>query len=117
MILNFSEKYGESFIKLLKSVDGAGPCLIIIETASGRVFGAFASHGFICGPTHQGDNRCFLFEDRQILRIYNATGYNSNYGYLNSHQVSLPNGIVSLIFCNFYSMLKLMPSLWCNINK
>uniref|UniRef100_A0A8R1TLE4 MTOR-associated protein MEAK7 n=1 Tax=Onchocerca volvulus TaxID=6282 RepID=A0A8R1TLE4_ONCVO len=92
-LLFSSEKHGASFTKLMKSVDRAGPCLIIIETTSDRVFGAFASQGFICGPRHTGDNQCFLFEDRQKLHIYNATGYNSNFGYLNSGQVSLPNGI------------------------
>nr|CDQ04791.1 BMA-EAK-7 [Brugia malayi] len=91
--INFSEKHGESFMKLMKSVDRAGPCLIVIETTSDRVFGAFASQGFICGPRHTGDNQCFLFEDRQKLHIYNATGYNNNFGYLNAGQVSLPNGI------------------------
>lgn len=92
-LLFSSEKHGESFMKLMKSVDRAGPCLIVIETTSDRVFGAFASQGFICGPRHTGDNQCFLFEDRQKLHIYNATGYNNNFGYLNAGQVSLPNGI------------------------
>uniref|UniRef100_A0A915Q1H5 MTOR-associated protein MEAK7 n=1 Tax=Setaria digitata TaxID=48799 RepID=A0A915Q1H5_9BILA len=92
-LLFSSEKHGESFTKLIKSVDGAGPCLIIIETTSDRVFGAFASQGFICGPRHTGDSQCFLFEDRQKLHIYNATNYNRNFGYLNSGQVSLPNGL------------------------
>lgn len=96
--LDFSEKHGESFTKLVKNVDHAGPCLIIIETTSDRVFGAFASQGFICGPRHTGNNQCFLFEDRQKLHIYNATGYNSNFGYLNSGQVSMPNGIVRFNF-------------------
>ncbi|VDN49532.1 unnamed protein product [Gongylonema pulchrum] len=79
----------------MKSIDGTGPCLIVIETASGRVFGAFASQGFRCGPTHTGDNRCFLFEDKRKLQIHNATGYNSNFGYLNSHQLTMPNGIAA----------------------
>uniref|UniRef100_A0A0R3S1C4 MTOR-associated protein MEAK7 n=1 Tax=Elaeophora elaphi TaxID=1147741 RepID=A0A0R3S1C4_9BILA len=92
-LLFSSEKHGESFMKLMKSVDRAGPCLIIIETTSDRVFGAFASQGFICGPRHTGDNQCFLFEDRQKLHIYGATGYNSNFGYLNSGQATMPNGI------------------------
>lgn len=85
-------------MNLMKSVDRAGPCLIIIETTSDRVFGAFASQGFICGPRHTGDNQCFLFEDRQKLHIYRATGYNKNFGYLNCGQASLPNGIVRLHF-------------------
>ncbi|VBB27594.1 unnamed protein product [Acanthocheilonema viteae] len=92
-LLFSSEKHGESFMKLVKSVNRAGPCLIIIETTSDRVFGAFASQGFVCGPRHTGDNRCFLFEDRRKLHIYSATGYNKNFGYLNCGQVSLPNGI------------------------
>ncbi|EJW82998.1 TLD family protein [Wuchereria bancrofti] len=92
-LLFSSEKHGESFMKLMKSVDRAGPCLIVIETTSDRVFGAFASQGFICGPRHTGDDQCFLFEDRQKLHIYSATGYNNNFGYLNAGQVSLPNGI------------------------
>ncbi|EFO18227.1 TLD family protein [Loa loa] len=92
-LLFSSEKHGESFMKLVKSVDRAGPCVIVIETTSDRVFGAFASHGFICGPRHTGNVQCFLFEDRQKLHIYSATGYNGNFGYLNSGQVSLPNGI------------------------
>ncbi|VDK85172.1 unnamed protein product [Litomosoides sigmodontis] len=92
-LLFSSEKHGESFMKLVKTVDRAGPCLIAVETTSDRVFGAFASQGFVCGPRHTGDNQCFLFEDRQKLHIYSATGYNKNFGYLNSGQTSLPNGI------------------------
>lgn len=97
-ISNCSEKHGESFVRLVKSVDRAGPCLIVIETTSDRVFGAFASQGFICGPRYTGDSQCFLFEDRQKLHIYSATGYNNNFGYLNSGQASLPSGIVRLHF-------------------
>ncbi|CAG9533948.1 unnamed protein product [Cercopithifilaria johnstoni] len=92
-LLFSSEKHGESFMKLVKSVDRAGPCLIAIETTSDYVFGAFASQGFVCGPRHTGDNQCFLFKDRQKLHIYSATGYNNNFGYLNYGQVSMPNGI------------------------
>ncbi|VDN05793.1 unnamed protein product [Thelazia callipaeda] len=88
-----SVRDGESFTQLLKNVSDAGPCLIVIETASNRVFGGFADQGFTSGPLHTGDTQCFLFQDRQKLNIYHSTGYNKNFCYINTRQASMPNGI------------------------
>uniref|UniRef100_F1KZM7 MTOR-associated protein MEAK7 n=1 Tax=Ascaris suum TaxID=6253 RepID=F1KZM7_ASCSU len=92
-LLFSSRIHGESFTKMLNAVDGIGPCVIVIETVCGRVFGGFANEGFICGPSYTGDMTCFLFEDRTRLAIHTATGFNQNFAYLNHSQQTLPNGL------------------------
>ncbi|VDK44736.1 unnamed protein product [Anisakis simplex] len=92
-LLFSSRIHGESFSKLLKAVDGTGACVVIVETTQGRVFGGFANEGFVCGPQYSGDQRCFLFEDRHSVNIFNATGFNEHFAYLNHMQQTLPNGL------------------------
>lgn len=98
----FSQKNGESFSKLLNAVNGAGPCLIVIESDKGRTFGGFANEGFSCGNQYTGDSRCFLFQDHPRLAIYSATGFNSDFAYLNHQQAFFPSGLVSVIQICFW---------------
>lgn len=93
---------------MLNAVDGIGPCVIVIETVCGRVFGGFANEGFICGPSYTGDMTCFLFEDRTRLAIHTATGFNQNFAYLNHSQQTLPNGLVC--FASFHALITLEAS-------
>uniref|UniRef100_A0A0N5AM39 MTOR-associated protein MEAK7 n=1 Tax=Syphacia muris TaxID=451379 RepID=A0A0N5AM39_9BILA len=92
-LLFSSAMQGESFSKLYNAVNGSGPCLIVIETDKGKIFGGFANEGFISGPHHSGDSRCFLFQDRPKIAIYSATGFNNDFAYLNYRQTSFPNGL------------------------
>ena len=42
-----------------------------------------------------GSPSCFLFTLHPTFRVYEATGYNSNYMYLEQNAQTLPNGLVS----------------------
>jgi hypothetical protein len=101
-----STVHGESFMKLSKHIDGMGACIVLVKTvgtSSSRMFGAFASAGFVSGPSFVGDERCFLFSIEPTFRIYSPTGYNANFAYLNSNQKTIPNGLVGFdkIYPNF----------------
>ncbi|RCN26659.1 hypothetical protein ANCCAN_27614 [Ancylostoma caninum] len=78
-----------------KRVNGEGPCLVVVESTNGRIFGCFASAGFCMGSTYHGDATSFLFEIQPHVRVYSATGLTQNYAYLNCQQASMPNGLVS----------------------
>lgn len=43
-----------------------------------------------------GDSRCFLFSVFPTLKVFTTTGYNEHFMYLNQHQQTMPNGLVSL---------------------
>ena len=45
-----------------------------------------------------GDDRCCLFRLNPNFGVYSATGYNSNFMYLNMNMQTLPNGLVRLKF-------------------
>ncbi|GMT34901.1 hypothetical protein PFISCL1PPCAC_26198, partial [Pristionchus fissidentatus] len=92
-LLFSSNQHGSSFSQMSQRVDGQGPCLIVIRSAKGRVFGCYASHGFESGPTYRGDSLSFLFSLEPEIGIYDATGYCKNYCYLNQQQETLPNGM------------------------
>ncbi|CAI4225356.1 unnamed protein product [Auanema sp. JU1783] len=85
--------HGSSFSQLFSRVNGEGPCIILVESTKGAIFGCFASEGLVSGPQYRGDERCFLFEIKPNLRVHMATGRSTNYGYLNVQQSTLPNGL------------------------
>ncbi|EYB97055.1 hypothetical protein Y032_0143g2361 [Ancylostoma ceylanicum] len=84
---------GSSFSQMSKRVNGEGPCLVVVESTNGRIFGCFASAGFFMGSTYHGDATSFLFEIKPHIRVYSATGLTQNYAYLNCQQASMPNGL------------------------
>uniref|UniRef100_A0A914W7V8 MTOR-associated protein MEAK7 n=1 Tax=Plectus sambesii TaxID=2011161 RepID=A0A914W7V8_9BILA len=88
-----SRVHGESFSKLANQTGGHGACVILVKSSDGCLFGAFASDGFVMGPSFVGDERSFLFTIEPRMAIYNATGYNNNFAYLNNHQQQMPNGL------------------------
>lgn len=53
--------------------------------------------GFVTGPKYTGDSFCFLFTLSPFIRVYEPTGFTSDYAYLNFQQETMPNGLVSLI--------------------
>ncbi|KAK0424295.1 hypothetical protein QR680_008598 [Steinernema hermaphroditum] len=92
-LLFSSEQHGASFSKMCTLVSNQGPCLLCIESEDGRVFGGFASAGFVVGPSYTGNVCCFLFRGGPAMDIFAATGFNDNYAYLNHGQLTLPNGM------------------------
>ena len=44
---------------------------------------------------YSGDSHCFLFSAKPTMGVYQPTGYNENYMYLNRGMQTLPNGLVS----------------------
>lgn len=42
-----------------------------------------------------GDQRCFLFSLRPVMKIYPTLPHNDHFLYLNANQKALPNGLVS----------------------
>ncbi|KAF8372002.1 hypothetical protein PRIPAC_78431 [Pristionchus pacificus] len=92
-LLFSSNEHGSSFSKMAQRVDGQGPCLVVIRSTNGHVFGLFASHGFVSGPTYTGDSLSFLFSLIPSIGIHEATGFCKKYCYLNQQQETLPNGM------------------------
>ncbi|GMT02816.1 hypothetical protein PENTCL1PPCAC_24990 [Pristionchus entomophagus] len=92
-LLFSSNQHGSSFSQMAQRVDGQGPCLLVIRSSNGRVFGCYASHGFASGPTYTGDSLSFLFSLAPIIGIHEATGFCKKYCYLNQQQETLPNGM------------------------
>ncbi|GMT29133.1 hypothetical protein PFISCL1PPCAC_28957, partial [Pristionchus fissidentatus] len=88
-----TNEHGSSFAQLSHQVDGQGPCIVVVRTTKNRVFGCYASHGFHIGPTYHGDTLCFLFSVVPEIRVFEPTGFNKKYCYLNIHQETLPNGL------------------------
>ncbi|GMT01283.1 hypothetical protein PENTCL1PPCAC_23457 [Pristionchus entomophagus] len=92
-LLFSSNEHGSSFAQLTHQVDGQGPCFVVVRTTKNRVFGCYASHGFHVGPTYLGDTLCFLFSITPEIRVFEPTGFNKKYCYLNIQQETLPNGL------------------------
>ena len=55
----------------------------------------------------QGDSSCFLFSLKPTMGVYQPTGYNDNYMYLNMGMQTMPNGLVSS--CELSVVLLLFP--------
>ena len=67
---------------------------------------------------HSGSDRCFVFSLHPLMEAYTATGYNTNYVYLNQGQETLPNGVVRLISTHYYEYslcCRVLPQSWWNI--
>lgn len=43
-----------------------------------------------------GDQRCFLFSLRPVMKIYPTLPHNDHFLYLNANQKALPNGLVGI---------------------
>ncbi|KAF8365879.1 eak-7 [Pristionchus pacificus] len=92
-LLFSSNEHGSSFAQLTHQVDGQGPVIVVVRTTKNRVFGCYASHGFHVGPTYLGDTLTFLFSIVPEIRVFEPTGFNNKYCYLNIQQETLPNGL------------------------
>ncbi|KAJ8248856.1 hypothetical protein GJAV_G00228480 [Gymnothorax javanicus] len=92
-LLFSTQVHGESFTRLVSCCTHRGPTLLLLRDADGHEFGGFASHSWETKPQFQGDSRCFLLSVFPSLRVYNCTGYNQHYMYLNQGQQTIPNGL------------------------
>lgn len=48
-----------------------------------------------------GDNTTMLFTLSPTINCFHTTGYNDHYQYLNLHQETMPNGLVSVNYEGF----------------
>lgn len=88
-----TQTHGESFSSMLSSVINQGPTILVIEDSDNYLFGGFASVDWNLGPKFIGNDKSFLFTLSPSADIFTPTGYNHNYMYINTNQVSLPNGL------------------------
>uniref|UniRef100_A0A8D2E2T4 MTOR-associated protein MEAK7 n=1 Tax=Sciurus vulgaris TaxID=55149 RepID=A0A8D2E2T4_SCIVU len=92
-LLFSSQLHGQSFSQLCGHITHQGPCLMLLEDQDGHVFGGFASCSWEVKPQFQGDDRCFLFSISPSMAVYEHTGYNDHFMYLNCGQQTIPNGL------------------------
>uniref|UniRef100_T1J516 MTOR-associated protein MEAK7 n=1 Tax=Strigamia maritima TaxID=126957 RepID=T1J516_STRMM len=84
---------GESFSVMLNKILDKGPTLILIKEKTGHIFGGFASQSWQINPSFRGTSESFLFSVKPKFNLYDATGYNNHFMYLNQNQQTLPNGL------------------------
>lgn len=93
-----SQIHGESFSTLLGRIMDQGSTVIIVEDHNNYIFGGFATNSWSLSPNYVGTDLSFLFTLKPKMRCFPTTGYNSHYQYLNLHQQTMPNGLVSQVF-------------------
>lgn len=91
--LFISVYHGQSFSTLCKGLVGSGPTVLVIRDTGGHVFGGFAAIPWQFGPQFIGNSECFLFSLHPTMVVYTATGYNTNYMYLQQTAQTMPNGL------------------------
>ncbi|XP_038068610.1 MTOR-associated protein MEAK7-like [Patiria miniata] len=85
--------HGASFATLLSHITHKGPTVLLVRDTEGHLFGGFASESWEIGPSFVGSSRCFLFSLSPKVGIYESSGQNDHYMYLNIDQQTLPNGL------------------------
>uniref|UniRef100_A0A8R1DXH0 MTOR-associated protein MEAK7 n=1 Tax=Caenorhabditis japonica TaxID=281687 RepID=A0A8R1DXH0_CAEJA len=85
--------HGNSFLQMVRYINGEGPVIVVIRSTRGRRFGFFADHGVVAGPQYIGTSQCFLFQCAPKMAVYNSTERTEKYVYLNFQQKQLPNGL------------------------
>ncbi|XP_048484110.1 MTOR-associated protein MEAK7 isoform X2 [Plutella xylostella] len=89
-----SHIHGESFSTLAGRIIDQGPSIIIIEDKSGYIFGGYAAQAWNINPNFYGKEESFLFTLAPKMRVYNSSGFNNHYQYINNFTKTLPNGII-----------------------
>ncbi|XP_046638817.1 MTOR-associated protein MEAK7-like isoform X1 [Daphnia pulicaria] len=88
-----SRIHGESFSSLMGNIIDKGPSVVFIKDFDGNIFGGFASTSWTVGPQFKGTKDNFVFSLAPQMAIYNTTGFNDHYQYLNLQQQTFPNGM------------------------
>ncbi|XP_077982661.1 MTOR-associated protein MEAK7-like [Glandiceps talaboti] len=92
--LSFSTRlHGESYATFLQHITVKGPTIIIVRDDDGHVFGGFASESWQTHPNFYGNPSCFLFSLSPYMEVFESSGRNDNFMYLNQKQQTLPNGL------------------------
>jgi len=93
--LLFSSKLnGHSFNRFCHHTTEKGSTLIIIKETGGNIFGAFADEAWKTRyPKFYGNDHNFLFQIIPELKVFQCTGLDKNYQYLNEGSKTLFNGI------------------------
>eukprot|EP00055_Hartaetosiga_balthica_P011755 m.54666 g.54666 ORF g.54666 m.54666 type:complete len:313 (-) comp7726_c0_seq1:2981-3919(-) len=84
---------GASFAKFRGRIESAGLCVIVLRDKEGYIFGGFGSETWSVHPHFFGGDASFLFTVKPQLRIFESSGFNDNFQYLNVGTQSLPNGL------------------------
>jgi TLD len=92
-LLYASKTHGKSWTVFMKSLPLAQKSLLVFRDTDGHVFGAYSNVVLKHDPKFTGDSSCFLLSISPSLRVYTASGINSNYIYYNSGQKTLLNGL------------------------
>lgn len=92
-LLFTSKFHGESFTRLMKCTINQGPALVIVRDDKSNIFGAYASTNLTLCPKFYGDQNSFLFTLKPDMKLFQSSGFNDNFIYLNSNQQTLPNGL------------------------
>lgn len=58
-----------------------------------------------------GDQRCFLFSLRPVMKIHSTLPHNDHFLYLNVNQKALPNGLVSVIQRSLSQILTILAAI------
>lgn len=85
--------HGESFSSFIHQIMNQGPVVIVVQDTGGHIFGGFASISWTIKSHFVGDSHCFLFSIKPTMGVYQPTGYNENYMYLNTGMQTMPNGL------------------------
>jgi len=88
-----SRIHGESFSSLLGTIVDKGPSIIVIKDQNGHIFGGFASTSWAVSPKFTGTDKSFIFMLSPEMIIYQSTGFNNHFQYLNIQQQTFPNGL------------------------
>ncbi|KAK9497788.1 hypothetical protein O3M35_003711 [Rhynocoris fuscipes] len=84
---------GESWSSFLKTILGQGPTVIVIQDSNGFKFGAYASQSWNTNPNFYGDENSFIYTLHPKMNVFESSGYNKNFQYINTGQATLPNGL------------------------
>lgn len=92
-LLFTSQFHGESFTRLMKCAINQGPLIVLVKDDRSNIFGAYASTNLTLCPKFYGNQNSFLFTVKPDMKLFNSSGFNDNFIYLNSNQQTLPNGL------------------------
>ncbi|KAI8914861.1 TLD-domain-containing protein, partial [Powellomyces hirtus] len=87
------DQNGKSWTVFMGKVVEAGSILFVFRDKDDHIFGAFAAADLKTGPNFFGNSSSFLYSLRPRMGIYQSTGYNSNYQYMNHGAATYPNGL------------------------
>ncbi|XP_002741638.1 MTOR-associated protein MEAK7-like [Saccoglossus kowalevskii] len=85
--------HGESFATFLQHITLKGPTIILVKDHDGHMFGGFASEEWKTQAQFYGNATSFLFSLYPTMEVYESSGRNGHYMYINLNQQTLPNGL------------------------